>query len=263
MSEQCMHDGKAGPCERPVVEGGRFCRRHLPAGLSSLVSSRGTTRSTTESRNAILPAANPLAKRLHFGSEAIGVTTGRAEAAQGRRPWAAKWRPPGDTSEVSAFLPRRRPLVPVKQLRREPLPLGPVVEGLDGEPRPVKQPLSEPVGAVPPGLAPGRNGLAGSAGAEGLPVRVRAPVAALRAEQARAVGGVPVVGLAPEAEAAKAFAHGLGRGRTRGSPEGRGRFTWRPASEPCTRPGARLRTWCRASQGPPCTSGIQRHGSRP
>lgn len=30
MSEQCMHDGKNGPCERPAVEGGHFCRRHLP-----------------------------------------------------------------------------------------------------------------------------------------------------------------------------------------------------------------------------------------
>lgn len=30
MSEQCMHDGKAGPCERPAVEAEHFCRRHLP-----------------------------------------------------------------------------------------------------------------------------------------------------------------------------------------------------------------------------------------
>ena len=30
MTEQCMHDGKNGPCERPAVEAEHFCRRHLP-----------------------------------------------------------------------------------------------------------------------------------------------------------------------------------------------------------------------------------------
>jgi hypothetical protein len=30
MTEQCMHDGKAGPCERRAVALEHFCRRHLP-----------------------------------------------------------------------------------------------------------------------------------------------------------------------------------------------------------------------------------------
>lgn len=30
MTEQCMHDGRSGPCERPAVAAEHFCRRHLP-----------------------------------------------------------------------------------------------------------------------------------------------------------------------------------------------------------------------------------------
>lgn len=34
MTEQCMHDGKSGPCERPAAPAEHFCRRHLPKKAS-------------------------------------------------------------------------------------------------------------------------------------------------------------------------------------------------------------------------------------
>ena len=44
MTEQCMHDGKAGPCERPAVEGGHFCGRHLPKKKATKVVHYVTSR---------------------------------------------------------------------------------------------------------------------------------------------------------------------------------------------------------------------------
>ena len=56
MSEQCMHDGKAGPCERPAVEGEHFCRRHLPKAEWSVSVLTMTGRSEAKAR-AVYEAA--------------------------------------------------------------------------------------------------------------------------------------------------------------------------------------------------------------
>lgn len=56
MTEQCMHDGKASPCERPAVEAEHFCRRHLPKGDWSVSVLTMTGRSEAKAR-AVYEAA--------------------------------------------------------------------------------------------------------------------------------------------------------------------------------------------------------------
>ena len=121
MTEQCMHDGKAGPCERPAAPAEHFCRRHLPKRAAKKTPVGFDTEPLGRSSESIAPETKPVSV---FGGWHRGLAPDVA------------WR--SSCYGLEIVLPRRRPLVPVEQLGLEALPLGPVVEGVDGEPRPLE-----------------------------------------------------------------------------------------------------------------------------